>query len=101
MRKMIIPALATMFSMSAVAANNITYTCTSNGAERTIEVVYSTPGEKLPCAVHYTKDGANEVLWTYNNELNKCESQAAAFAEKQATWGWQCNNAATQTDAAE
>lgn len=98
MRKTLFPLTAFFFSVNVMAADNIQYSCTLNGAERVIEVVYPTAGKKLPCEVHYTKDGQTEVLWTYQNELDKCETQAASFAEKQATWGWQCSTTSAAAD---
>lgn len=99
MGKIIFSLTAILCSVSAMAADNIKYSCTLNGAERLIEVVYPTAGEQLPCEVHYTKEGQTEVLWTYNSEVDKCEVQAASFAQKQATWGWQCSNEAEASTA--
>lgn len=101
MRNIMITGFAALISVNALADENIKYSCTLDGAERVIEVVYTTPGEKLPCEVHYTKEGQSQVLWTYTNEIEKCETQAASFAEKQTTWGWQCSNAASVDTAAE
>lgn len=95
MRKTIFTLAATILSVNAMAAENTTYSCTLDGVKRLIEVVYPNPGEKLPCEVRYTKAGETEVLWTYTNEVDKCETQASSFVDKQITWGWRCSNEAT------
>jgi hypothetical protein len=101
MRKIIFPVMAALLSMNVMAADNIKYSCTLDGVERVIEVVYPTAGEKLPCEVHYTKEGETQVLWTYTNEVDKCEVQAESFVQKQTTWGWRCSNeSAPVTDTA-
>ena len=93
MRKLMLLIGFVFFSTGSVAAENISYTCSLDGAERLIEVVYLESGQQLPCEVRYSKDGETKVLWTYANEMGQCEEKAAAFAEKQATWGWQCDSA--------
>ena len=92
MRKIIFFVMTALLSLNAMAADNIKYSCTLDGVERVIEVVYPTAGEKLPCEVHYTKAGETEVLWNYTNEIDKCEVQAESFVQKQTTWGWRCSN---------
>lgn len=90
MRQLLLLVSFIVISVSSFAAENITYTCALNGAERLIEVIYLESGQELPCEVRYSKEGETQVLWTYASEIGQCEDKAAAFAEKQAGWGWQC-----------
>lgn len=92
MRKLLLSGFAAIVSVNAMANDNIIYSCTLDGVKRIIEVVYATPDQPLPCEVRYTKEGQTQVLWTYTNDVDKCETQAASFAGKQSTWGWQCRN---------
>lgn len=77
-----------------------TYQCTNGGMERTISVVYQTPGQPVPCEVHYTKDGNVQTLWRADNEAGYCENQAQAFADKQSGWGWACSLVGGESPAA-
>ena len=91
MRRIFITGFLALISVSAAANDNIKYVCSNDSVERTVEVVYTTPGSALPCEVQYTKDGQTQVLWSFQNETGKCEAQAASFVEKQTGWGWQCS----------
>jgi hypothetical protein len=84
---------------SALAMEKQTTQCQLGNAVRLISVVYP-QGTKLPCEVHYSKDGRSEVLWSARNEAGYCEQHAAAFTEKQRGWGWQCVDAAENTSSA-
>jgi hypothetical protein len=75
---------------SATANDAIRYTCTNGGAERVIEVSYST-ANPVPCEVTYKKDGESKSLWRYENTTGQCEAKAAEFVEKQRGWGWTCS----------
>ncbi|WP_202819717.1 hypothetical protein [Thaumasiovibrio subtropicus] len=74
---------------SAVAADNSFYRCSNGNGERLIEVIYP-QGTPVPCEVAYTKAEGREVLWRAANTEGFCEQKAAEFAEKQQSWGWQC-----------
>ena len=67
-------------------------TCTYGDLSRKIEVVYSDPGQPVPCEVIYDKsaEGTIETLWRANNETGYCESQAARLADRLSGVGWQC-----------
>lgn len=101
MRHLFVTGALALISVSAAANENIKYVCTHDSAERVIEVVYTTPGQAVPCEIHYTKDGQTQTLWTYQNEAEQCESKAASFAEKQTGWGWQCTTSAAAEPAPE
>ncbi|TNF88514.1 MAG: hypothetical protein EP301_04760 [Gammaproteobacteria bacterium] len=66
--------------------------CTYGDLSRKIEVVYSNPGQPVPCEVIYDKsaEGTIETLWRASNEAGYCEAQAAELADKLSGMGWQC-----------
>ncbi len=66
--------------------------CSYGELARKIEVVYSDPGQPVPCEVIYDKsaEGSIETLWRANNEAGYCEAQAAGLVEKLRDMGWQC-----------
>jgi hypothetical protein len=82
-------AVLLLLPVTALAMDSQTTHCQRGDGVRIIEVVYP-QDTALPCEVHYTKDGQNSVLWRASNETGYCEEKAAAFAEKQRGWGWQC-----------
>ncbi|MEC6815216.1 hypothetical protein VXS05_09105 [Photobacterium toruni] len=69
------------------------YVCKDGTAERTVEVVYSQPGHKVPCDVKYTKASGSQVLWSASHEIGYCETKAQTFATKLGTLGWTCSKA--------
>lgn len=73
------------------AANPIA--CANGELSRTIEVVYSDPGQAVPCEVIYNKsaEGSIETLWQANNESGYCEARAAELIEKLKSLGWECS----------
>ncbi len=84
------------FSLLAVslqsfsAAENYSFLCTFDKAERKIEVIYLQQGSAAPCEVHYTKGSTSKKLWSAIKEEGFCESKAQAFRQKQEGWGWSC-----------
>jgi hypothetical protein len=75
---------------SSAFANPVT--CTYGDLARKIEVVYSTPGQPVPCEVIYDKsaEGSIETLWQANNESGYCEAKATGLIERLSGMGWQC-----------
>lgn len=71
------------------------YTCTNGASQRLITVVYTTPGQVVPCEVVYEKDGQSNSLWRADAEAGYCEAKAREFADKQAGWGWTCSETST------
>ena len=67
------------------------YVCKDGSAERTVEVVYSQSGSKVPCEVKYTKASGSQILWSANHEIGYCESKAQAFVTKLDTLGLTCS----------
>lgn len=98
MRQLIAISSLMLVSSLVFAKDSIKYTCTLNNAERVIEVVYSTE-EATPCEVNYTKDGETKTLWHYQGTQGACEAKAEAFVDKQADWGWDCDNAPADANA--
>lgn len=105
MRKFLLLGCLVTASVSAAANESIQYHCKLNNAERIIEVVYASTDKPTPCTVNYTKDGATETLWSYENTQGQCEAKATEFSEKQSSWGWSCsseaNSNATTTENAQ
>lgn len=66
--------------------------CTMGDLSRSVEVVYSTPGQSVPCEVLYSKpaDGTVESMWRANNEAGYCENKAKQLVNNLAAMGWQC-----------
>jgi hypothetical protein len=84
-------ALLFAATAGAVMANPVT--CSYGDLSRKIEVVYSNPGQPVPCEVIYDKsaEGTMETLWRANNEAGYCEAQAAGLIEKLQGMGWRCD----------
>lgn len=81
-------SLAAIFSFQSLAGP--IYYCQKDDQERIIEVEYLKEDSRVPCQVNYTKYGKSEKLWSAINVLDYCEDKAAAFVDKQKSWGWQC-----------
>ena len=78
-----------LLSLSAIAQSQVV--CTSGNYERTVEVVYETPGQRVPCSVRYAKSGgAAESLWRAKHERGYCERQAVSLVQKLSKAGWSC-----------
>ena len=87
-------AISTMVVFAAFASQATANpgTCSFGELTRKIEVVYSNPGQPVPCEVIYDKsaEGSIATLWRANNEAGYCEAQAAGLVEKLSGMGWQC-----------
>ena len=72
-------------------------TCTQGDLVRNVTVVYSDPGQPVPCEVLYEKpmEGQSMTLWRAQNEIGYCEARAAEFLLKLESLGWQCAQATT------
>ena len=98
--------LLTAFALPMTAsANSPNNKCGLQDLLRRVEVVYTTPGNEVPCEVHYHKDveapGEHQVLWRAENEIGYCETKASQFVDKLTGWGWSCSAAdevTTQTE---
>jgi hypothetical protein len=99
MRNFLLLGSLLVASASATGNDAIKYTCKMNDAERVIEVVYTSTDKPAPCSVSYTKDGTTQTLWSYESTEGQCEANAAEFADKQSSWGWSCNNGASNNNA--
>lgn len=91
---------ATLFSAisatSVQALENQKTVCSHGNQTRVIEVVYTTDSE-VPCEVRYSKEDGMTTPWSANNLAGFCERKAAAFIDKQETWGWACEAAANES----
>ncbi|GLQ30814.1 hypothetical protein [Litoribrevibacter albus] len=94
-------AMGSLIALSAgTAIAGDSYVCVNGDAERKISVVYTQPGFTVPCEVVYEKASGMQTLWRAENEEGYCEEKAKAFAEKQASWGFECNMMSEQAAAA-
>ena len=82
--------LASVVALPAFAG--LTSHCKNGKVERTIEVVHTTEGKKIPCEVKYTKDGESKVLWSAAAKEGYCEEKATEFAAKLTGTGWTCTS---------
>ena len=86
--------LSTAVVSAALASQSLAnpVTCSYGDLVRKIEVVYSHPGQPVPCEVIYDKsaEGSIETLWRADDEAGYCEAQAAGLADRLAGMGWQC-----------
>ncbi len=67
--------------------------CQYGELTRSVEVIYTTPGQPLPCEVLYDKpaEGGSSTLWRAQSEAGYCEARAVEFVAKLTDMGWQCN----------
>jgi len=82
--------------VSSISFADEVYQCESAQGLRTISVIYSVVGEKVPCEVKYESAGGEKVLWTATKEAGYCEARAKEFVAKQEGWGWTCKSLAAQ-----
>ena len=95
--------VAALFGALAGTALANPVSCSYGELTRQIEVVYSDPGQAVPCEVIYDKSGEGSIqtLWQANNEAGYCEAQAAGLVEKLAGMGWQCDAAAVESESSD
>jgi len=76
--------------------------CTLQDMTRSIEVVYSDPGQAVPCEVLYDKlsEGAQSTPWRATNESGYCEARAAELVAKLEGLGWTCGTGSAPASAA-
>ena len=92
------PSVSLVICIAALASSQAsanTSVCTNGGLTRSIEVVYSDPGQPVPCEVIYDKSaegGGTHSLWRAGSEAGYCEAQAAAFADRLRGLGWTCGS---------
>jgi hypothetical protein len=93
-----LPIYSTALIIAAFAGQAMAnpVSCTNGDLSRKIEVVYTDPGQPVPCEVIYDKseEGTIETLWRADNEAGYCEAQAAGLADKLSGMGWQCTSEA-------
>jgi hypothetical protein len=94
MKQFLLPLL--LIPCAALAAEVQSTTCTLNDQQRIIELETGAEG----CQVRYTKGADTKTLWS-SPRSEYCAPHAAAFIEKQQSWGFQCENkAAAESTAA-
>lgn len=86
--------IATSFPVMALGPT----VCKMGKVERTIEIVYKTPGATVPCDVKYTKEGGEEkVIYSAQAKEGYCEEKATEFAGKLSERGFACSQAGAKT----
>lgn len=80
--------IASFLSVNLLAQPS--YVCSSGDRVRLIEVIYSQPGQLVPCTVKYSKGDVTQILWSAQSQVGYCEAKAKSFADKQQQYGWQC-----------
>jgi hypothetical protein len=101
MNKFLLVTLFSAISATSVQAiENQKTVCSHANQTRVIEVVYTT-GDETPCEVRYSKEDGMTTPWSANNLAGFCEEKAAAFIDKQESWGWACEAAANEPAADE
>jgi len=88
--------------ISTLAAASESTVCTRSGLSRSVEVVYSDPGQPVPCEVLYSKpaSGTVESLWRANHEAGYCEARAAEFIAELESAGWHCGQQRSEPEQA-
>ena len=84
---------AAVFSLHAAAQGLVV--CTHGALERSVEVVYETPGEPVPCEVRYAKSDAVTSPWRAEREEGYCERQAVGLIQRLTDAGWSCQASST------
>ena len=94
---LIFTALLAMTIGSPALANPVS--CENGELRRRVEVVYSDPGQAVPCEVIYDKsdEGSIEALWRANNSAGYCEVKAEGLIEKLRSMGWRCADTVAET----
>ena len=87
-----LPTLVSIFAATtAVAAPT---ECRYANLVRSVEVVYSDPGQPVPCEVLYTKTGESITTpWRAQHEAGYCETKAEWLVDRLQSDGWQCGAA--------
>ena len=85
--------LALVYLLVALPVLSAPVVCTQDGLTRSIEVVYSDPGQPLPCEVLYDKrdEGSQSSLWRAEHTAGYCEERADQLAGKLIDLGWSCS----------
>ena len=91
-----------LMMMGGAGAFAAPLTCTQGDMTRSIEVVYSDPGQAVPCEVLYDKpnEGTQSTPWRATNESGYCEAKAAELATKLEGLGWDCTTESPSEPAA-
>ena len=88
----VLTAAVATFGVPLLAAST---QCTHGDLVRSVEVIYSDPGQAVPCEVLYEKSTEGQQLtpWRAQNDHGFCETKAASLVEKLQSMGWACGTA--------
>jgi len=94
---LILTTLLAMTISGTALANPVS--CENGELRRRVEVVYSEPGQAVPCEVIYDKsdEGSIEALWRASNRAGYCEVKAEGLIEKLRGMGWSCSDEVAET----
>ena len=85
-----------LFTLGLVLSFNVfaqpEYVCKHGELIRNIDIVYSVPGEQVPCKVVYIKATGTRTFWSTDSKAGYCENKAEKFANKKMRQGWTCTN---------
>lgn len=84
-------AVLTGFALCNVSAHATQ--CVRDQLTRSVDVVYTQPGQPVPCEVVYEKPEAGsgvQTLWRAQNEVGYCEARAEEFVAKLEAMGFDC-----------
>ncbi len=102
MRTLTLLTTALLTSLGGAQALAAPVVCTQQDMTRSIEVVYSDPGQAVPCEVLYDKltEGTQSTPWRATTESGYCEAKAAQLVAKLEGLGWTCATASAPAPAA-
>ncbi len=102
-----IKILLAVLAVTPLAGQANTTQCGMDGMQRLVSVVYSEPGQLVPCRVLYEKPSEVTVtnqsltLWRAEHQAGYCEARAEEFVAKLEQLGWQCQQAAAMDNPAD
>jgi hypothetical protein len=101
MKQAIVKALVCLpaILMAAEGVSADSWTCRKADLTRQVTVFYPEAPALLPCKVFYTKPNENVLprpLWEADNTEGYCERKAAEFVGRLTSWGWNCEQDASE-----
>ena len=82
-----------VFISAFLASSAYAVQCKQGDLTRSVDVVYTNPGQSVPCEVVYEKPdegGGLQTLWRAENELGYCEARLSEFVERLESLGFNC-----------
>ena len=93
----VLKAAGATLAVLAATASAAPTECRYANLVRSIDVVYSEPGQPVPCEVLYTKTGESTTTpWRAQHEAGYCEARAEWLIDHLKSDGWECMPAADE-----